>query len=347
MNRAMVKGIGPNLKPFDMNTTNFSRTWLCLLLVSSVAACGFISSPPLRTERHAEESAYAADISADGQYAVVSAAGTGVTVWRLSDNQKMYQWQHQGDGDNLIIAVRISADNAFVVSADREAFALWDMASGEPVGFWRIDESNIRDIAVSNQGRGILVARSNGKVMFFEPETSRRLEFMGHQEKVNSIALSPNGKYALTGGNDYLAYLWSTDSGQVIHSLPHSSRVSLVAMDNQGRFLFSADSQDRSQIWDAQTGQPITELNYLSRQKIFTDAVFSDDGRYLLTGSPARRVTLWDLKTGDSLAAYQVAPKQGSKPPSAVVYAVGFTQEGHILSESSSGNAEWWPFNRE
>lgn len=315
--------------------------------MSCLAGCGFIYSAPLKTQRHAEESAYAADISADGQYAVVSAAGTGVTVWRLADNQKMYQWQHQGEGDNLIIAVRISADNAFVVSADREAFALWDMATGEPVGFWRIDESSIRDIAVSNQGRGILVARANGKVMFFEPETSRRLEFMGHQEKVNSIALSPNGKFALTGGNDYLAYLWSTETGQVIHSLPHSSRVSLVAIDNKGRYLFSADSQDSSQIWDAQSGAPVTELNYIARQKIFTDAVFSDDGRYLLTGSPARKVTLWDLRTGNDVASYYVAPKEGSKPPSAVVYAVGFTPDGHIISESSSGNAEWWPLTKE
>ena len=35
-------------------------------------------------------------------------------------------------------------------------------------------------LAVSNQGRGILVGRGNGKVMFFEPKTGRRLEFLGH-----------------------------------------------------------------------------------------------------------------------------------------------------------------------
>lgn len=307
-----------------------------------LSGCTVPETTPVAQWRHVEEGAYAADISTDGKLIVASGVNNGIRVWRLGQQSPLYKWSQQGDGENLVITMHISADNSHIVTADREAFALWDVASGEPVGFWGIDESTIRDVAVANEGRGVLVARSSGKIMWFEPETQRRLEFLGHSEKANSIDISPNGKFALSGGNDYLAYLWSTETGQIIHTFNHSSRVTKVALDDQGRYAFTSDSQDKAQIWDVQTGEPVSQLQFIARQKIFTDAVFSEDGKYLLTGSPSRRVFLWDVATGEQLDAWEVAARESSSPPTAVVYAVGFLENGHIITTSSSGLTEEW-----
>ena len=320
----------------------FPRLLLLTLLISGSIGCSFPETTPIKQWRHVEEGAYAADISADGTISVVSGINNGINVWCIGEETPLYQWSHQGEGNNLVISLHISADNTHVVTADREAFALWSIETGDPIGFWRIDEASIRDVAISNNGNGILVARSNGKVMFFEPKTQRRLEFLGHQEKVNSIDISPNGKFALTGGNDYIAYLWSTDTGQIIHPFTHPSRVTKVALDDKGRFAFTADSQDKSQVWNVQTGEAISGLSFIARQKIFTDAVFSDDGKYLLTGSPSRQVYLWDLKSGKEVDAWQVASRDTVSPPTAVVYGVGFMSDGNIVTESSSGLAEVW-----
>lgn len=299
-------------------------------------------STPLAHWRHVEGGAYAADISTDGTLAVVSGINNGINVWRIGDEKPLFHWSHQGEGNNLVISVHISADKSHVVTADKEAFALWNLATGEPVGFWRIDEASIRDVAVTNKGKGILVARSSGTVMYFEPQSQRRLEFLGHQEKVNSIDISPNGKYALTGGNDYTAYLWSTDTGQIIHTFTHPTRVSKVALDDKGRYALTADSQSKSQIWNVQTGEPVSALRYFARQKIFTDIEFSEDGKYLVTGSPARQVYLWDIQSGRELESWKVAARETMSPPTAVVYGVAFTTDGNIVTESSSGLAELW-----
>ncbi|WP_189407376.1 WD40 repeat domain-containing protein [Alteromonas halophila] len=319
------------------------RASLLFVLVSCVlSGCTIPETTPVAQWRHVKDGAYAADISADGQLIVASGVTNGINVWRLGNDEPVYHWAQQGEGENLVIAVHIAADKSHVVTADREAFALWSMATGEPLGFWRIDESTIRDVAVASGGRGVLVARSSGQVMYFEPESQRRLEFLGHTEKVNSIDISPNGKYALSGGNDYTAYLWNTDTGQIIHTFTHPSRVTKVALDDQGRYAFTADSQDKSQIWDVQTGEPVSQLQYIARQKIFTDAVFSKEGDFLLTGSPSRRVFLWDVKTGEKIDAWEVAVRESVSPPTAVVYAVGFPRDGFILTTSSSGLTEQW-----
>nr|WP_240612821.1 hypothetical protein [Alteromonas flava] len=304
--------------------------------------CGGVSSSAQSEILHAEAGSMAADVSPDGSLAVVSSVDNGITVWNLKTEEALFEWHHQGDGVNIVTNLHISADNSHIVTSDRTAFALWSVESGEPIGFWRIDESAIRDVAVSNQGNGILVARSNGKIMYFEPNSGRRLEFMGHQEKVNSVDLSPNGKFALSGSNDYVAYLWSTDTGQIIHTFTHPQRVTKVALDDQGRYVFTADSTNNAHIWDAQSGTRLSSLDIFVRQQIFTDAVFSDDGKWLLTGSPTRRVNLWNVADGQEIQEWKVAPNEKAALRTAVVHAVGFINPQQIVTESSSGLAERW-----
>jgi WD40 repeat protein len=322
------------------NLWSFHRYFIIIVLL--LVSCGELTDTPEQAITHAEDGIDAANISADSRVAVISNLSTGISVWDLTTNTKRYGWNHQGEGNNLVVNIHIAFDNSYAVTSDQEAFALWNLSSGEPEGFWRIDESSIRDIAVSNQGRGILVARSSGKIMFFEPLTGRRLEFLGHTEKVNSVDVSPNGFYALSGGNDYVAYLWDTRSGQVIFKFDHTSRVTKVALDDKGRYAFTADSKRDARIWDLQTGKAVSNLHYYERQKIFSTAVFSADGQYLLTGSPARRLNLWDVKSGSEIKSWRVTPREGSQPPTAVVLAVGFLGDNSVISESSSGLAEIW-----
>jgi WD40 repeat protein len=312
------------------------------LFSAVLQACSVPGSTPNNRVNLSESGVYAADLSSDGKYAVVSQVSGAIAVYSVEDMQRRYTWQHQGDATNLVDNVRFSPNNQFVVTSDMEAFAVWSMSSGEPLGFWRIDQSTIQDVAISNNANAVLVARANGMVMFFEPQTERRLEFLGHGDsKVNAIDLSANGKYALSGGNDYNAYLWSTDSGQVIHVFGHTNRVTMVKLDQQGRYAFTSDGHDDAQIWDVQSGEAISQLSFIERQIIFTSADFSDDGKYLLTGSPSKRLMLWDVQSGEEIKQWRVAPSDGPAPQSAVVYAVGFNQS-QALSIASSGNLAFW-----
>lgn len=312
--------------------------------MASLTACGTYRKEAALEFQHAEDGSMAADISADAKISVVSSIDLGLLVWDLEFNQKVYQWGYKGDGEtiNLVSTVKIASDTSYVVSADRESFAIWNLENGEPDGFWRIDESTIRDVAIADKGTTVLVGRSNGKVLMLEPFTGRRLEFLGHTERINSVDISPNGYYALTGGNDYVAYLWDTRSGQVVYRFDHPSRVTKVAMDPKGRYLFTADSQKTARIWDVQTGEEVSTLQFIQRQIIFSAVAFSEDGSKLLTGSPNRLLALWDVKTGKKLNGWRVKPNDKAMGNSAIVYGVGFYGDNQVISESSSGWAEIW-----
>ena len=327
-----------------LKSSNFQlfKPILLVLFTIFLSACGLAETESLAQTDQSAGGALAADINARANISVVSSMNNGISVWALDRQQPKFNFRHAGEGDNLVTNLDISYDGLYLLSANKEAFGLWDLTVGEPVGFWRIDESSIRDVAVSKKGLAILIGKSNGKVMYIEPQTGRRIEFLGHSEKINSVDLSPNGNYALTGGNDYVAYLWDTRTAQIIYTFRHTSRVSTVLLDEYGRYALTADSKDQSIIWDLTTGRKITELDYFERQKILTAGKFSQDGQYLLTGSPSRSLDLWDVMSGQRVKQYKVGIRPDATMPTAMVYGVDYLNAQQIISLSSSGYAEKW-----
>ncbi|MEW6983646.1 WD40 repeat domain-containing protein [Colwelliaceae bacterium 6471] len=322
----------------------YPKLFLLLLMVVGFTACQPSKNEPMARWQHAIEGAYAADISNDATYSVVSSIHHGISLWDLEENALKYTWyQQQDSADNLVLAVDISDNNSHVLTASRENFALWNMATGASEGYWKVRESNIRDIAVSNNGDYVLIGKGNGTVVHVSIDNGRRLEFLGHQEKINSVDMLPNGRVAISGGNDFVAYVWDTASGQVIYRFNHPSRVTKVALDAKGRYAFTADSKKSAHIWDLKTGKLVGSLKYTNRQEVFSSVQFSPDGKQLLTGAPSRKVSIWDISSGKRLASWRVSPREDIRPAGAVVYSAAFRDNGSIITESSSGYAELWP----
>lgn len=410
--------------------SNATRVLLFSLIVTFLAACQPMGKPPVTQVEHAQGGAFAAEVSTSGTHAVISTLYHGVALWDLNRQGLKYQWSHNIDtqpltfdegestpimsNENFIFALGIADNDSHAVLADKHNFSLWDINSGENVGFWQVRKSKVkinedagsnawvnrnnpasddpkasqieiidpvkcidvneangeqcriigtvRDIDVSNDGKHIVIGKSNGMVTHITVESGRRLEFLGHQTNlldendepvqinnaINSLDMSPNGRYVLTGSSDTNAYLWDTKTGQALHQFRHGSRVTFVALDPKARYAFTADSKKQSRIWDLKTGKAIANLDYINRQEIFSSARFSENGKWLLTGAPTRQLTLWDVKTGKQLQQWLVTPRKGSRPLSAVVYSAAFiNDETQVISESSAGLSEVWNIDNE
>jgi WD40 repeat protein len=331
------------LRNCNQKIKNFNLLFLLSLLIS----CGPTSKAPQSRWQHAVEGSYAANISNDAKYSVVSSIHHGISLWDLEKNALVYNWSQQQDSaDNLVLVADIADNNSHVLTASSKNFALWNIANGQSEGYWQVRESTIRDIAVANNGDYLLVGKSNGKVVHITLSTGRRLEFLGHQEKINAVDMMPNGRVAISGSNDFVAYVWDTQTGQVIYRFNHPSRVTMVALDPKGRYAFTADSKKSANIWDLKTGKLISKLQYTNRQEIFSSIQFSPDGSQLLTGAPSRKVSLWAIATGERLTSWRVTPREDIRPAGAVVYSAAFSDNNQIITESSSGYAELWQVNK-
>jgi len=315
-----------------------------LLMTIILTACQPVSQKPLQRWQQSVEGAYAGALSSDAKFSIISSIHHGLSVWDLEKNQRIYNWaQEQNSSDNLVLAIDISDNASHAMTANRENFALWNLETGKSEGYWQVRESTIRDIAIANNGNYVLIGKSNATVVHVNVDTGRRLEFLGHTEKINSVDMLPNGRVAISGGNDFIAYVWDTVSGQVIYQFNHSSRVSKVAIDASGRYAFSADSMKAAHIWDLKTGELVSSLQGTKRHEVFSSIRFSKDGKTLITGAATRKVSVWDISTGKRNAHWFVSAKEAKRPTGAVVYGIAFGDNSNLLTISSSGYVESWP----
>lgn len=312
-----------------------------ILALFILTGCFFSGSESQRWEL-APEGATSFSLSRDGRFALFHSTQQGIVLWDLQQNKRLADFGSQDPHHNPVLSSRISDNQRYAITATAQNFAIWDLAWGQSEGLWSISDGIIRDVDIANNGQHVLLGLSNGKALYVDLGTGRRLEFLAHREKVNSVALSANGQYALSGGNDHNAYLWETQSGQVIYQFAHSSRISRVALQRDGNLALTADGGNDIYLWNLDSGDKQAELAVRLRQQNLSSARFSDDGRLLATGTPARRIELWDTTSGENLGRWEAAPQQDTRPPAAVVYDVAITPDGQVVSGTSAGIAQAW-----
>lgn len=319
----------------------FVRTFCLFLTLLALSGC-FHSTDEAQRWALDPDGVTSFSLSRDGRFALIASTSRGIDLWDLVQNKKLAEFGDQDPDKNTVIASHISDNKRYAVTATSQNFAVWDLAWGQAEGLWSISDGIIRDVDISNNGQKVLLALSNGKALFVDLGTGRRLEFLAHRDKVNSVSLAPNGKFALSGGNDHNAFFWSTETGQILNEFPHEHRITRVELHRTGKYAFSADGDDTAIIWDLSTGEPKSELNMFHRHPNFSTARFSDDGSKLVTGTPGRRVEYWDTESGDNLGRWLAREQQNTRPPSAVVYDVAIDPTGRVISGSSAGIAQAW-----
>jgi len=303
------------------------------------------SSIPLSKTRHTIVATYDADISDDGVFSLVASVNHDAGYWDLDSNVLLYNWSHSTETDVGIIAVDISADGTRAVTATEKDMAVWNTSTGQNLGFYSLPDSDLRDIAISDAGNNLIMGLGDGRVIHLNLRTGRRLEFLGHGEAINSVDISPNGRYVLSAGNDYRAIFWDSKTGQPLQTKKHNSRVVLVSLSRDGTRAFSSGIKADAFVWDLRSGEQISQLNLKKRQYVLTSARFSKDNQQLLTGAPSRQLVLWNANDGKSEKVIRVSSRNPNRPSGAIVYAVGFTQNGDLLSETSAGFGERWSAN--
>ena len=319
----------------------FSHIAIISFVISLLTGCFYSSQDDQRWDI-APKGATSFALSRDARFALLYSTSKQLLLWDLKQNKELAALGKQDPDGNTVSHIRISDNNRYAVTATQLNFAVWDLSWTQANGLWSISDGLIRDIDIASNGEQVLLGLSNGKAIYVNLVTGRRLEFLAHREKVNTVAISSNGRFALTGGNDYKAYFWNTETGQARYVFEHDARINRVALHRDGKLAFTSDGANDSFIWDLKTGKKITKLKSFSRQLVFSTARFSDDGKYLVTGSPAGRVMLWDTSNGESIEGWEVEPLKETRPPRAVVYDAAFDHQNRIISATSAGIAQAW-----
>jgi WD40 repeat protein/serine/threonine protein kinase len=250
---------------------------------------------------------WAVRFSPDGRTAISLPVNGAPTFWDMATGQSIRRFFGSAVWQG---AVDFLPDGQFVALGEAEfndsRVVIFNVTSGQPVGYLVGHTSWIDSLAVSRDGRRALSGADDQRAIFWNLETGEALiELRGHSALLRGVALSPDGQLALTASNDGSMLLWDVDEasptfGQSLRAFTgHRASVLEVAFSPDGRLAVSGSRDQNIIVWDVATGQPIR--TYSGHTATVRGVRFSPDGTRIVSGADDGTVRLWRVDTLDQL----------------------------------------------
>jgi WD40 repeat protein/serine/threonine protein kinase len=311
----------PSPLPEDVRTVAFAPDGR-LLVVSEASAMSSAGTRPWSLaigdrQRFARERGgpvSVAQFSPDGQTLAVGYVHTPSQTWAInlldhgSGEPKATLLGHE---DRAIVNLRFTPDGRTLVSLGQGAtIKLWDVASGKEQATLAVAGEEIRDMALSRDGRSLLAVTflpnlRRSRLWRWDLATrARHANPQDLDEEVHCLALAPDGTTIALGCEDQLVRLLSPGHGSERVTLRgHAKEAWAVAFLAEGRTLASGSDDHTIKLWDTATGRERATL--AGHESLVSCLAGSADGARLASGSYDNKVRLWAAPTGQPLAVLE------------------------------------------
>src|SRR5262249_51263055 len=150
------------------------------------------------------------------------------------------------------------------------------------LGRWVGSDFKVWNLAVTPDGRRVVVVGENTDIRVFEIESGRELRrFHRHKGAIFALAVMPDGRHALAAGPLFVTperwkagpdvdlHLWDLKTGEEVRRFSgHRDGIWSVAISPDGRRAASASMDGTVLAWDVETG---TELRrFAGYQRLWT-----------------------------------------------------------------------------
>jgi RNA polymerase sigma factor (sigma-70 family) len=315
---------------------------------------------------------YSLAVSRDGRRLVSRGLDSAIRVWdpatarelnalRLPTGCGGGQWNENvvftPDGKQLIGAV----GGGWSV----DTLTVWDVATGQDVRRFPVQDGRVTVVAVSPDGRTLAAATSPpglpgqkaaawGRVRLWDARGGAELRTLeGHRGEIEQLAFAPDGRLLASAARDRTVRLWDPATGREVRRLegklvlapdielpgvPVRSQRGVVGMAfaPDGKTLAVAASDPTFRLWDVATGKELPPPPG-DRCEV-TALAFVPGGRTILSGGWDGLVRVWDLAGGKEPRQFRA--QQGP------ILSLALFPDGNTLAVSGLRSVRLWDLAR-
>jgi len=237
--------------------------------------------------------------SADGRHLVSGSTDATVRVWNLDRVRSLLS---PGTSDRPFYMSKPTANlERIATNAPDGGIRVWKLSSPGDAATMNVpaNAGDIRDIALSLDGRRLVAATSNNALLAWNTEEGGVMTLTGHGNTITAVALSPDSDRAASASADGSIRIWDLRSARSVHILQQLGRTSLLAFSPDGRSLAVVLGR-AVDLWDIDTEQSRGRLEGQSAD--VGEISFSADGARLVLGRNDGTLDVWDVPSRRRLA---------------------------------------------
>ena len=307
---------------------------ILLLLFTTLFLSGCAEEPPAETNEYAIQGVRDGKMDTTGSKVVISSINHGGSLWTTTDNQRLYNWNHQSGTFSDLTLTAMSSNGQTAMTSDQKNMVAWNAETGKSLGFWTAP-AILHSLSLNPSGSIAVLGRRDNLASILDINTGQILRSFPHKDTVRSANFVANSNLLLTGSEDLSANLWNWRTGEKILSWTHKYPVDLVVSNHQGTYAFVSSYLDEGYLYDLENGNQIattgTERNRISAAR------FSKDDSKLLLGLFDGHVQLHDANTGALIKRWKAHIRPQVYREASHITDLAFGNGNVILAMGSNG----------
>ncbi len=305
-----------------------------LIFLLALSACD-LTEKPEKTTVLAENGVFSANLSE--HYALIGTLTGHAELWKLKPKSLLHKWQHT-DENNGVIAVDISTQEEYAVTAEKNSIAWWRISDGMLLSVWSLPD--IFSVSISPDGQYALVGLAD-KAIYLALQYGKTLYAFKHKDTVLVTDLSDSGHYAVTGSEDYTAKLWDLSTGELKHSWQHDNKLSTVAISHNDKYVLTNAALSLTRLWKVSSGKLHKQIG--PERITLSSVAFSSNDKYLLAGHISQRIDLWTVPTGKLIKFWRPKKAEQWRPTAATILALEFVNKNKKFNSiATNGYLQRW-----
>lgn len=194
---------------------------------------------------------------------MIGTEGGGIHVIDMESKEELKLFKVHQKGVYCFAQLK---DDWIVAGAGDGSISIWDPSTLKLIRQIPIAEGKVRHLAVSEMGRSIALACTDGTVRVLDTELFNELSTIkAHNKGANCVAWHPKKPVLLSAGRDGLIKAWHTEEDfQEVLSIPaHEQTIYRMSFSEKG-VLASASRDKSAKLWNSGSMEIEEKLEHAS-----------------------------------------------------------------------------------